>query len=161
MLAFVGCCLLVFLWVRATGHCIWYGFSGLYTLLPPFPFCPLLPSLSGFSSCSLVLGLCPCWRFATSCFCFFFLLAVPCAYVVGGCSCGVVMLCLRCPCLLSLLNASSPKGASAHVMHAVLLRLVCPLASCPVMVFARMLARLCATRARACLCCGCGGWARS
>ena len=45
-------------------------------------------------------------------FCFFFLLAVPCAFVVGGCSCGVVMLCLRCPCLLSLLNASSPKGAS-------------------------------------------------
>ena len=71
------------------------------------------------------------------------------------------MLCLRCPCLLSLLHASSPKGASAHVMHAVLLCLVCPLASCPVMVVVRMLACLCTTRARACLCCGCGGWARS
>ena len=40
---------------------------------------------------------------------FFSLPAVLCAYVVGGCSCGVVMLCLRCPCLLSLLVASSPK----------------------------------------------------
>ena len=35
--------------------------------------------------------------------------------------------------------ASSPKGASAHVMHADLFLLVCPLASCPVVV---MVARL-------------------
>ena len=70
----------------------------------------------------------------------------------------MVMLCLRCLCLLSLLVASSPEGASAHVMHTALFLVLCPLASCPVTVVGRMLARLCATRARARLCCGCGGW---
>ena len=35
---------------------------------------------------------------------------------------------------------------------------LCPLASCPVMVAARMLACLCATCARARWCCDCGGW---
>ena len=109
---------------------------------PTFPFLSVVSFLSTSSSCCLVLGRRPCWRIATSCSCFgffFSLLAVLCAYVVGGCSCGVVMLCRRCLCLLSLLNASKPTGASAHVMHADLFLLFCPLASCPVMV---MVARL-------------------
>ena len=67
-------------------------------------------------------------------------------------------MCRRCLCLLSLLFASSPKGASAHVMHAALFLSLCPLASCPVMVDARMLVCLCATCARARRCCDCGGW---
>ena len=124
------------------------------------PTLSAVPFLSTSSSCSLVPGLCPCWRFATSCF--LFLLSACCA--VWLCRGGVFLrggyAVLAWSMSSLLLNASSPKGASAHVMHAVLLRLVCPLASCPVMVVVRMLACLCATRARSCLCCGCGGWAR-
>ena len=131
------------------GHdnCILSWFSPTH-----LPYLSVVFFLTTSSSCSLVSGRRPCWRIATSCFCscfFFSLLAVLCAYVVGGCSCGGVMLCRRCLCLLSLLFASSPKGASAHVMHAALFLSLCPLASCPVKVDARMLACLCATCARA------------
>ena len=96
----------------------------------PFVWCILL-----WSSCLRSSSLSALCDFL---FLSFLLLAVLCAYVVGGCSCGVVMLCLRCPCLLSLLGASSPKGASAHVKHAS--SLSSPLAAlvllplCPVMV---------------------------
>ena len=89
-----------------------------------------------------------------------FLLSACCAVCScrGGCSRGVGMLCRRGLCLLSLLFASSPQGASAHVLHAVLFLSLCPLASCPVTVDARTLACLCATCARARCCCECGGW---
>ena len=72
--------------------------------------------------------------------------------LVGWSYCVCVVL-----CLLSLLFASTPKGASAHVMQAALFLLVCPLASCLVLVQCCALVRLCAMCARACLCCGCGG----
>ena len=85
------------------------------------------------------------------------LLSACCAVCLcsGGCSC----VCLRCPCLLSLLVASSPIGASAHVKHVAFSLPFCPLASCPVMVPGCTLVCLCTTCARARLCCGCGGWA--
>ena len=123
--------------------------SPIYLL---FPLCLPLP-LVFWSSVVVPVG-------ALRLLVFFCLLSACCAVCLcrGGVSCGVVMLCRRCPCLLSLLNASSPKGASAHVMHAALFLSLCPLASCPVMVVARMLVCLCATCARARWCCDCGGW---
>ena len=67
-----GCCLLVFLCVRAAGHCI--GILVLGCLHPPSFFFLSFLFLSGISSRCLVLGRRLCLRLAAS-FLFFFLSA--------------------------------------------------------------------------------------
>ena len=117
---FVALCVVVCVFCRLVCLSGWPVYCSSVPVFPHHPSFPFLflfvwlfflfsgpRSLSLFALCDFL-------------FCFFSLLAVLCAYVVGGCSRGVVMLCLRCLCLLSLLSASSPKGASAHVMHAAL-----------------------------------------
>ena len=130
--------------------------------LPPSPpFSSRRFSLfSGYPSCLLVVGRCPGLRLATSCF--IFLVCLLCCVLMswGWCSRGVVLLCLRGPCRLSLCClAPSSRGASASVHHAAFFLPLCPLASCLVMVPGCTLDRLCTTCACARLCCGCGGWA--
>ena len=93
--------------VGATGQCI--GSFPFAWLHPPPIFSSLfVPFLSTSSSCFLVLGRHLCWRIATSCSCFgffFSLLAVLCAYVVGGvlagwlCCVGVVYVFSLCSLL--------------------------------------------------------------
>ena len=78
-------------------------------------------------------------------------------------ACCVLAGWLCCVCAVHVFSlcfvASSLIGASAHVKPAAFSLPLSPLASCPVMVSGCTLIRLCTTRARARLCCGCGGWA--
>ena len=153
-----ACCAALFVVCVDVLSCVFERLAGVFVarfrsshhqpFLPSGLFVCLVLVLVSLSS----VIVCPCWRFATSCFVFFSLLAVPCAYVVGGVSCGWVC----CVCVvyvfLSLLFASSPKGASAHVMHAVLFLLVCPLASClVVVVVARLFACVPCVHVHACV----------
>ena len=118
-LVFPSCCV--------TGHCI--GTSSACCFPSPLLRCFFLGLVILLLLLSSVVVLVCSLRLLVS---FFSSLpAVLCAYICfGGCaSCGVVVLCVRCPCLLSLLfclivDRCFRYHASLHLVSPVLLHLV-------------------------------------